>query len=65
VINNQQTRLPAFILLSKERIAARAYELYLKRGAADGFDRDDWFRAQQELRARGIEAERRRRTNRH
>lgn len=57
---DQQTRLPAFIVLSPKDIAARAYELYLKRGASDGFDHDDWFRAQQELRARGIEADRRR-----
>ena len=45
--------LPAFIVLSPEDIAARAYELYLQRGASDGFDRDDWFRAQQELCAHG------------
>lgn len=47
------TRLPAFIVLSPNDIAARAYEMYLKRGASDGFDRDDWFRAERELKARG------------
>jgi DUF2934 family protein len=45
--------LPAFIVLSQKEIAARAYEIYLQRGAAEGFDRDDWLRAEQELQARG------------
>jgi hypothetical protein len=45
-------------VLSPKDIAARAYELYLKRGASDGFDGDDWFRAEQELRAGGNEADR-------
>jgi DUF2934 family protein len=44
--------LPAFIILSPKDIAARAYELYLQRGALDGFDHEDWWRAEQELRAR-------------
>jgi hypothetical protein len=44
---------PGFIILSSKDIAARAYEIYLQRGASDGFDRDDWFRAQQELQSRG------------
>jgi hypothetical protein len=56
---DQHTGLPAFIVLSPEDIAARAYEMYLKRGASDGFDADDWFRAERELRARGQDAERR------
>jgi DUF2934 family protein len=34
---------------SPDRIAARAYELYLARGAADGRDFDDWLAAEQEL----------------
>ena len=37
--------LPAFIVLSPKEIAARAYEIYLQRGASEGFDRDDWLRA--------------------
>jgi DUF2934 family protein len=49
-----QTRSPAFIVLSPKDIAARAYELYLQRGASD-----DWFRAEQELKARGKDADRR------
>ncbi len=32
-----------------ERIAARAYELYLARGASDGMDFDDWLTAEREL----------------
>jgi hypothetical protein len=34
---------------SSEQIAARAYELYLARGAADGQDFDDWITAEREL----------------
>ena len=36
---------------SSEQIAARAYELYLARGAADGQDFDDWIAAERELAA--------------
>jgi Protein of unknown function (DUF2934) len=43
--------LPAFIIVSPAEIAARAYEIYLDRGASDGFDREDWVCAEQELRA--------------
>jgi hypothetical protein len=33
-----------------EQIAQRAYELYLERGGIDGYDREDWLRAEEELR---------------
>jgi hypothetical protein len=33
----------------RERVAARAYELYLARGAADGQADEDWFTAEREL----------------
>ena len=32
-----------------EEIEKRAYEIYLRRGGADGRDLDDWFAAEQEL----------------
>jgi hypothetical protein len=32
-------------------IASRAYELWERRGGAEGHDRDDWFRAEKEIRA--------------
>jgi hypothetical protein len=32
-----------------DRIAQRAYELYLARGASDGQDWDDWLEAEREL----------------
>ena len=32
-----------------ERIAMRAYELYLARGAGDGAAMDDWLNAEREL----------------
>lgn len=41
--------LPAFIIVSPKDIATRAYEIYLDRGASEGFDREDWLRAEQEL----------------
>jgi hypothetical protein len=33
----------------RERIAARAYELYLARGGADGQAEEDWLEAEREL----------------
>ena len=44
---------PAFIVVSAADIAERAYDLYLNRGRADGFDREDWLRAERELKAPG------------
>ena len=32
-----------------DRVAMRAYELYLARGASDGRDFDDWLAAEREL----------------
>ena len=34
----------------RERIAMRAYELYLARGGTDGMDMEDWLVAERELR---------------
>jgi len=48
-MNQDEQTLPAFIIVSREDIAARAYQFYLQRGAAHGFDRDDWLRAEEEL----------------
>jgi hypothetical protein len=33
----------------RERVAQRAYELYLERGGVDGQDMDDWLSAEREL----------------
>lgn len=44
-----ETGHPAFIIVSADDIAERAYEIYQRRGAADGFDREDWLRAEHEL----------------
>jgi hypothetical protein len=35
--------------LDRERVALRAYELYLERGGADGLAMDDWLTAEREL----------------
>lgn len=35
----------------RDRIAQRAYELYLARGGADGGDFDDWLAAEREIAA--------------
>lgn len=37
----------------REKLASRAYELYLERGGADGMDMDDWLEAERELLQRG------------
>jgi hypothetical protein len=44
-------RAPAFIIVSANDIAQRAYEIYVARGRDDGFDREDWLRAERELKA--------------
>jgi DUF2934 family protein len=38
-------------MVSVDDIARRAYEMYLERGGADGSDREDWCRAENELKA--------------
>jgi hypothetical protein len=38
-------------LYDRDRIALRAYELYLARGGTDGADFDDWLAAERELAA--------------
>lgn len=39
----------------RERLASRAYELYLARGGGEGRDVDDWLEAERELRPRDPE----------
>jgi hypothetical protein len=34
------------------QIRQRAYELYVERGRLDGFENEDWLRAEQEIRGR-------------
>jgi hypothetical protein len=36
--------------LDPAQVAQRAYEMYLRRGAAHGHDLEDWLAAEQELR---------------
>jgi Protein of unknown function (DUF2934) len=47
----KNTTLPAFIVVSAGDIAVRAYQIYVDRGRAHGLDREDWFRAERELKA--------------
>jgi hypothetical protein len=35
--------------MDRDRVAQRAYELYMARGCADGQDVDDWLSAEREL----------------
>lgn len=44
------------LLVTREVIAVRAYELFLARGAEHGKDEEDWLRAEAELIASGPEA---------
>ena len=37
--------------VTDEEIRQRAYEIYLERGAAPGFELDDWLQAERELRS--------------
>jgi hypothetical protein len=50
---DQYLDLPAFVVLPRRLIALRAYEIFMARGAVDGSDREDWLRAEEELKARG------------
>jgi hypothetical protein len=36
-------------VVDRERVAARAYELYMARGCGEGHDLDDWLCAEREL----------------
>jgi hypothetical protein len=45
----RETFSPAFVIVSAKDIAQRAYEIYLARGHVNGFDREDWLRAEHEL----------------
>jgi hypothetical protein len=45
---------PEFVIVSDKVIAERAYEIYVERGCADGFDREDWLRAERELKSPAI-----------
>jgi DUF2934 family protein len=45
-------------MIDRDRLAQRAYELYLARGGQDGRDMDDWLTAEQELRGGGATSSR-------
>jgi hypothetical protein len=45
----ERTFSPVFVIVSDKDIAERAHEMYVGRGYADGFDREDWLRAEHEL----------------
>lgn len=46
---SQQTSSADFPAPTREQIAARAYEIFLERGAAHGDDIQDWLAAEKEL----------------
>ena len=39
---------------SKDEVACRAHELYLRRGGEDGKDVEDWLKAEKELRVKPV-----------
>lgn len=45
----QHTGDIAAATLDRDRVAARAYEIYQERGGTDGMDLDDWLQAEREL----------------
>ena len=46
------SREPEDVRDDRDRIAWRAYEIYLERGGADGRDMDDWLEAERQLSGR-------------
>ena len=46
----KKTTSSALVSQSTGDIAERAYAMYVERGRIDGFDREDWLRAERELR---------------
>jgi Protein of unknown function (DUF2934) len=59
----RNTESSAFIVVSAGDIAERAYAIYVERGCGDGFDREDWLRAERELKAASSNALRKGSTN--
>ena len=47
----RNTTSSAFIVVSGDPIAERAYDIYVERGRVDGSDLDDWLRAEREFNA--------------
>ncbi|HEX5475471.1 MAG TPA: DUF2934 domain-containing protein [Vicinamibacterales bacterium] len=47
--DNGSTTPPGHPAVDRDRIARRAYELYLRRGGDHGRDQDDWYDAEREL----------------
>lgn len=47
----KNTTSSAFIVVSSDPIAERAYDIYVERGRVDGSDLDDWLQAERELSA--------------
>jgi hypothetical protein len=45
----KNTTSSALVSPSTGDIARRAYQIYLERGQTDGFDCEDWLRAEREL----------------
>ena len=45
----RDTFSPTVVIVSAKDIAQRAYEIYVARGCVKGFDREDWLRAEREL----------------
>jgi hypothetical protein len=56
----KNTTSSALVSRSTDDIARRAYAIYLERGQTDGFDREDWLRAEHELGTTASVASRRR-----
>jgi hypothetical protein len=61
VPRNPSVKQPADVVTEslrniEDEIRCRAYELYEARGREDGYDVDDWLRAEAELRATTLRA---------
>jgi DUF2934 family protein len=47
---------PTVLIPMEQQIQQRAYELYEQRGRTDGYDLDDWLRAESEIKGRQAKA---------
>ena len=52
----ENTASGASAVVDHDRVALRAYELYIARGRDEGHDLDDWLNAERELNNAGSEA---------
>jgi hypothetical protein len=56
VISDPDVQAGGTATVEEPAIAVRAYELWQERGCPNGYDQEDWFRAEQELKGRRLQS---------